>query len=127
LYAAASCAARAGLILLALLCLQPGHAAPRELCAVCGRDWARSPSRIRFTLVLDKHTDHILVCSPFCMCERIERYVKREYQVEAPQIIDYSTLEAGEPRWALLDNATFLDGIKGDPKRANEPLVAAFA
>jgi hypothetical protein len=119
---------RAGLVLLALLCLlQPGQAATRDLCAVCGRDWIRSPSRMRFTLVLEKHTDHILVCSPFCMCERLERYAEREHQVQGAQIVDYSTLAAEEPRWVQLDNATYLDGIKGNSKHANEPLVAAFA
>jgi hypothetical protein len=61
------------------------------------------------------------------MCERLERYTGREYQVQSPQIIDYSSLDAENPRWVPLDNATFLDGIKGDPKHANKPLVAAFA
>lgn len=118
----------AGTVVLILLCLlQPGHAGQRDLCAVCGRNWEHSPSRIRFTLQIEKHADNILVCSPFCMCERLERYAQREHQVISPQIIDYSTLEDEEPRWVLLKNATFLDGIKGDAKRASEPLVAAFA
>lgn len=118
----------AGLVLLTLLCLlQPGLANPRELCAVCGRDWTRSPSRIYFTLVVGKHAERIQVCSPFCMCERLERYAQREHEVQSPRIIDYTSLAAEEPRWVLLDNATFLDGIKGDAKRASEPLVAAFA
>lgn len=120
-----ACAGVVALMLLGLL--QAGLAKPRELCAVCGRDWTRSPSRIRFTLILDRHQDHIQVCSPFCMCERLERYAQREHTVQAPQIIDYSTLDAEEPRWARLETATFLDGIKGDVKHANEPLVAAFA
>jgi hypothetical protein len=118
---------RVGLVVLALLCmLQPGQAAPRDLCAICGRDWIRSPSRIRFTLMLGKHPEQILVCSPFCMCERLERYAGREYKIVAPQIIDYATLDDENPRWTLLEKATFLDGVKGNPQRANEPLVAAF-
>ena len=117
-----------GLALLSLLCLlQPGRTEPRELCAVCGRDWTRSPSRIRFTLVIDKHAEHILVCSPFCMCERLERYTQRAHEVKSPRIVDYSTLADEESRWVMLDKATFLEGIKGDTKQASEPLVAGFA
>jgi hypothetical protein len=105
------------------ICGEAGH----DLCEVCGRCWAASPSRMRCQLVLERHISNIQVCSPFCLCERIERYSGRDYELRGLQIIDYSTLDKDPVRWAEVQHATFLVGINGDVKDAGEPLVAAFA
>ncbi len=112
-----------------LLAVTPsfGGVMEHDLCEVCGRSWPKSPSRIRFSVVLNRHSTQIHVCSPFCFCERIERYAGREYELQGAQVIDYSSLQDETPRWAGLENATYLVGIDGDIKQANAPLVAAFA
>lgn len=102
---------------------ESGH----ELCAVCGRSWPKSPSRMRCEVKLGNHSTQIQVCGPFCLCERLERYAGREYELTSLQIIDYASLDQEYPRWANVKQAAFLVGIKGDIKAACEPLVAAFA
>ena len=114
-------------VLLGLLLLAPppSHGVERTLCEICGRDWGHAPSRIRFTLQLGRHNQTVFVCSPLCMCKRLERHP--DIPPEGALIIDYASLEADEPRWVAAENAFCLYGVKGDTKAAHEPFVAAFA
>lgn len=111
----------------AMLVAQPCSAYDRQLCVICGRDWARSPSRIRFNIVLDKHPKQYFVCSPFCLFEKLEHYEDREYELQGAQIVDYSSLTEETERWAILETATFLWGTQGEIKLSAEPFSAAFA
>jgi len=114
-------AALAALLLLA----QPSAAqVERKHCDVCGRFWDSSPSRISFKLVFGKHMKSIIVCSPFCYCERLERHPDVEpVEIKVCYFPEAKDRLAGQ---IPVEKAAILYGVKGELEYSAAPFIAAF-
>jgi len=118
---------RQGVALLVLACLLPqgaGAEYQRKLCEVCGRCWDESPSRLVFHLDFGKRVKTVRVCSPFCLCERLERHP--DIPAQDVLICVYKERAKTGALMIYADKAVFLYGVEGDEKQSREPYVAAF-
>lgn len=114
--------------LAALLALALGLGAAQALdrlnCPSCRRIWLDSPSRMRVTLMYNKHPVDYFVCSPTCYCEVLDRNPAGE--AGAALIIDYNDHADTRANLQPAASCYFLLGAEYDEEYSESPRVAAF-